>query len=357
MIREMVLASLVRLRRRLILGRLHQDVGRVVDAAVVPRGQVVRLEQPRLSLVTKYVALAIDDPIPQTELPSVEAAAHGAQPKADDGAAVPDPRVVSELPSTQVASTELPGGEHDRQPPAAGSEANAGAGGLTTVAADAPDAAGAGVKRRQPMTRNGTPSRKTPAEAAVADAHDEAKSVHEDQSAVTAADGATATANVRGEPRQREEKPELPAEGAPTQASRPRRSDRRRRAASTHEASKKTKEAKAATTEAVGAQEDERPPLDESIAATAPDISAPSCTIAVWRGNGKARFYGRSFDALGNEVVLAESPPFPYRGNGIPGEDPEAAEAHRQLIELLRRDGWQSSKKGWAWFAVTFTRD
>lgn len=85
-------------------------------------------------------------------------------------------------------------------------------------------------------------------------------------------------------------------------------------------------------------------------------VDAKTCTIAVWRGYRKATFYARAFDSRGTEVALAESAFFRYRGNGAPERTEAAAEAHRALVEQLRRAGWESTRDGKSWFDLTLTR-
>jgi hypothetical protein len=88
----MALASVLRLRKELV---------RVVDSAVVPRDAVVRLEQPRLSLVTKYVALAIDDEAEATRTEPADAS-----PATEDAAGVETSHVdedARELPAVLPA--------------------------------------------------------------------------------------------------------------------------------------------------------------------------------------------------------------------------------------------------------------
>jgi hypothetical protein len=102
--------------------------------------------------------------------------------------------------------------------------------------------------------------------------------------------------------------------------------------------------------------EDDPTIFDDEDDPVPPPVDATSCTIAVWRGYRKAMFYAQAFDARGGEVALAESPPFRYRGNGMPEKTQAAADAHDALVESLRHSGWEPDNEGGSWFDLTLTR-
>jgi len=96
----------------------------------------------------------------------------------------------------------------------------------------------------------------------------------------------------------------------------------------------------------------ESPPLDPPSLSTA----EWSCEIALWAEGNSAVFYARSFHR-GDEIVVAESPPFPTRGDGDPERGGGALKAHAALTEELVRAGWIRAGGGSEWYADRFRRD
>jgi hypothetical protein len=82
--------------------------------------------------------------------------------------------------------------------------------------------------------------------------------------------------------------------------------------------------------------------------------AAPECRVRWWHGYLKSQFYAAVRDADGGEWTVAESPFFRSRGQGPPGETPEAAEALRALVDALEDDGWTAVGRGGRWFALRF---
>jgi hypothetical protein len=80
------------------------------------------------------------------------------------------------------------------------------------------------------------------------------------------------------------------------------------------------------------------------------------CEIAVWRGGGEAVFYARAFHE-GEEIPVAESPPFALVGGGTPEQDPGTVEAHRLLCAELTEAGWVRVDAGPEWYGDRFRRD
>jgi hypothetical protein len=93
--------------------------------------------------------------------------------------------------------------------------------------------------------------------------------------------------------------------------------------------------------------------VDEVVPAS---VDTTICRIAVWRGYRKSTFYAQAFDTRGDEVALAESPSFRWRGNGTPEKTEAAARAHSALLQLLRDTGWEPTRNGASWFDLTLTR-
>jgi hypothetical protein len=92
-----------------------------------------------------------------------------------------------------------------------------------------------------------------------------------------------------------------------------------------------------------------RPVPDPSLQAVAPERAvaaeeghadhAGTCTIAVWHGYVRSRFYARVSDPDGETRTIAESPPFRRKGY-VPEPLPDAVKAHETLLDLLRSEGW-----------------
>jgi len=81
-----------------------------------------------------------------------------------------------------------------------------------------------------------------------------------------------------------------------------------------------------------------------------------TCEIALWREEGEAVFYARSF-YQGVEIPLAESPPFPLVGDDVLEQSPAAMEAHRGLGRQLTDTGWLHVEHGPEWYGDRFQRE
>ena len=86
----------------------------------------------------------------------------------------------------------------------------------------------------------------------------------------------------------------------------------------------------------------ESPPAGaDDVAMTPP--TEEICTIAIWHGYVKSRFYAGLIgnDEQGIEYALAESEPVRLRGNGTPERTEEAERAHQALVARLIESGWE----------------
>jgi hypothetical protein len=89
---------------------------------------------------------------------------------------------------------------------------------------------------------------------------------------------------------------------------------------------------------------------------TTPTARHLTCVISYWREYRKATFYARAFDNEGHELVVAESPQFRARGNGIPDRTEQAVAAYDDLVAQLTAEGWEPIGRGDTWFGQTFRR-
>jgi hypothetical protein len=84
------------------------------------------------------------------------------------------------------------------------------------------------------------------------------------------------------------------------------------------------------------------------------------CTIAIWHGYVKSRFYAGLIgdDEQGIEYALAESEPIRVRGNGTPERTQEAEKAHQALVARLIESGWEVEPpvNGESWHALRLHR-
>jgi hypothetical protein len=87
-------------------------------------------------------------------------------------------------------------------------------------------------------------------------------------------------------------------------------------------------------------------------------LSEPSfefCRVTLWRGYRKSRFYA-VLDDERDELAVAESELFRFRGNGAL-ERTEAIEAvHRTLIERLLSERWELDGEAVPWYAIRLRR-
>ncbi|MGE5691781.1 MAG: hypothetical protein ACM33B_14595 [Pseudomonadota bacterium] len=90
-----------------------------------------------------------------------------------------------------------------------------------------------------------------------------------------------------------------------------------------------------------------RPP-----APAGPPRSAASCEIRWWRGYVRSTFYAAAADAHAGERVIAESPPFRWRGAEPPPREPATLEALETLVRRLEDDGWRVIDRGDEWFSL-----
>lgn len=140
------------------------------------------------------------------------------------------------------------------------------------------------------------------------------------------------------------------------------------RAALAAEATAPTKHPRAPEVEAAG-RADLQEVLDERVLdrpaevddAPEPQRQASSarhltCVISYWLEYRKAAFYARAFDNEGHELVLAESPQFRVRGNGMPDRTEQAVAAYEDLVAQLGAEGWEPIGRGDTWFGQTFRR-
>lgn len=84
--------------------------------------------------------------------------------------------------------------------------------------------------------------------------------------------------------------------------------------------------------------------------------SAARCRITWWRGYWKSAFCAVVRTPSGEEQVLAESPQFRWNKPDPPPKSSPAVEAHRALVEALRRDGWSVASTGKEWFMLELER-
>jgi hypothetical protein len=93
-------------------------------------------------------------------------------------------------------------------------------------------------------------------------------------------------------------------------------------------------------------------------APVAPSVSIDewTCEIALWRGDGNAIFYARTYRD-GEELTIAESPAFEFRGDDEPEQTKEILGAHHGLGKQLVRAGWEPSGCGRDWYNHRFRRD
>jgi len=108
----------------------------------------------------------------------------------------------------------------------------------------------------------------------------------------------------------------------------------------------------------VDAPVDHRPDESAPPAPFAPTISIDewTCEIALWHGDGNAIFYARTY-RHGEELTIAESQPFVFRGQDEPEQTKEILRAHHRLGKQLVRAGWEPSGSGGAWYNHRFRRD
>jgi hypothetical protein len=81
------------------------------------------------------------------------------------------------------------------------------------------------------------------------------------------------------------------------------------------------------------------------------------CVIRWWRGYVKSRFFVVVDADSPDDRTLIESPLFWSLGKRTLAPEGEIAAAHAQLVESLRRDGWQPAGVGEAWFEHRFARE
>jgi hypothetical protein len=108
----------------------------------------------------------------------------------------------------------------------------------------------------------------------------------------------------------------------------------------------------------VDAPVDHRPDEPAPPALFAPSISIDewTCEIALWHGDSNAIFYARTY-WQGEELTIAESQPFGFRGQDDPEETKEIRRAHHRLGKQLVRAGWEPSGSGGPWYNHRFRRD
>jgi hypothetical protein len=83
--------------------------------------------------------------------------------------------------------------------------------------------------------------------------------------------------------------------------------------------------------------------------------SVEFCRVTLWRGYRKSRFYA-VLAAAQQEVAVAESELFRFRGNGEL-ERTEATEvAHRMMVESLLTERWEIDGEADPWYATRLRR-
>jgi hypothetical protein len=92
-------------------------------------------------------------------------------------------------------------------------------------------------------------------------------------------------------------------------------------------------------------------PFDPSIS-----MEEWTCEIALWRGEDSAIFYARTYRD-GEELTIAESPLFRFRGQDEPKQTKEILRAQHALRQQLVRAGWEPSGCGGDWYNHRFRRD
>jgi hypothetical protein len=98
----------------------------------------------------------------------------------------------------------------------------------------------------------------------------------------------------------------------------------------------------------VAAKQEQEPETRDSLPL---DDQALTCTIAVWHGYVKSRFYARVCTPDGETHTVAESPTFRRRGD-VPEQLPDAVKAHEALLDRLGADGWRPVGNLGAWYAI-----
>jgi len=96
-------------------------------------------------------------------------------------------------------------------------------------------------------------------------------------------------------------------------------------------------------------------PGDVDIESAAP--AEEFCQVGIWRGYAKARFYA-SLDLGGpDQLAVAESRPFRFRGNGVPERTKAVDAAYQALVAELVADGWEPVGDLGPWYAGRFRRE
>jgi hypothetical protein len=84
------------------------------------------------------------------------------------------------------------------------------------------------------------------------------------------------------------------------------------------------------------------------------------CSIGLWRGYVKSRFYAGLIGGEGEgiEYALAESQAVRLHGEGTPERTEAAAQAHEALVNYLIEAGWEvdAPVNGESWYALRFRR-
>jgi hypothetical protein len=81
------------------------------------------------------------------------------------------------------------------------------------------------------------------------------------------------------------------------------------------------------------------------------------CVIRWWQGYVKSRFFVVVDADAPEDRALIESPLFRSLGKDSLAREGEIAAAHAQLVESLRREGWQPAGVGEAWYEHRFVRE
>lgn len=126
--------------------------------------------------------------------------------------------------------------------------------------------------------------------------------------------------------------------------------------ATAHRAADDTAPQEVADDEAPQRREPE--PVQAAPPAAAPTVSTQqwTCEIGLWRIDGEAVFYARSFHD-GEELIVAESRPFPMNGDGPPEQSDDPLTAHQDLCNELERVGWERVGPGTEWYGDHFRRN
>jgi hypothetical protein len=99
------------------------------------------------------------------------------------------------------------------------------------------------------------------------------------------------------------------------------------------------------------------PPPSAPEESESPEPVHEVCYVTLWRGYAKACFYALlDTDGAQEELAVAESPLFRFRGNGALEKTEAIEAAHRMVVESLLAAGWEQDGPANPWYADRFRR-